>query len=134
MIFTVEIIIAMNMEIITLVCCKITDFRKIVYKGQNEDDLQSKTVIKEFVLRIVLFLHRNWIKPQSLKEFCFSNSITDFIKNRYKGQNLQYQLTKEDELQLKSGIKEIVLKIVFFFIGIDYRHNSVMQFKNSLSP
>ena len=59
MIFTVEIIIAMNMEIITLVCCKITDFRKIVYKGQNEDDLQSKIVIKEFVLRIVLFLHRN---------------------------------------------------------------------------
>ena len=55
MIFTVEIIIAMNMEIITLVCCKITDFRKIVYNGQNEDDLQSKTVITEFVLRIVLF-------------------------------------------------------------------------------
>ena len=43
------------MEIITLVCCKITDFRKIVYNGQNEDDLQSKTVITEFVLRIVLF-------------------------------------------------------------------------------
>ena len=35
----------------------------------NEDDLQSKSVIYEIVLKIV-FLHRNLLSPLSLDAFC----------------------------------------------------------------
>ena len=39
--------------------------------------------------------------------------ITDLIR-RLKGQNLLCQLANEYDLQSKSGIKEIVLRIVFY--------------------
>ena len=61
--FTVEMTIAVNIGSILLVNCKITDFRKRVYFRKNlqcpfanEDDLQSKTVIKDFVFRIVFYI------------------------------------------------------------------------------
>ena len=47
--------------------------------------------------------------------------ITD-LRKRHKGQNLQCQLANEDDLQLKSVIEEIVLRIVFC-IEMDYRRN-----------
>ena len=34
-------------------------------------------------------------------------------KKRHRGQNVECQLAKEDDLQSKSFIKEIVLRIVF---------------------
>ena len=48
------------------------------------------------------------------------------LRKRLKIQNLQCQLANEDDLQSKSVIKEIVLKIVFY-IRIDYRHNDLKQ-------
>ena len=35
-------------------------------------------------------------------------------KKRHRGQNLECQLANEDDLQSKSVIKEIVLRIVFY--------------------
>ena len=51
--------------------------------------------------------------------------ITD-LRKRHKGQNLQCQLANEDDLQLKSVIEEIVLRIVFY-IRIDYHRNDFKQ-------
>jgi len=51
-------------------------------------------------------------------------------KKRHRGQKLQCQLANEDDLQLKSVIKEIVFKSVYY-LRIDYRRSSVMNFFNS---
>ena len=48
-------------------------------------------------------------------------------------QNFQCQLANEDDLKLKSFIKEIVLRIVFY-IRIEFRRSSVKKFLNSLPP
>ena len=69
MFLTLEMPIAVIIGSLLHAYCEITDFRKRVNKGQNlqcplanEDDLQSKTIIKEFVLRIVFF-HWNGLSP-----------------------------------------------------------------------
>ena len=54
-------------------------------------------------------------------------------KKRHRGQNLQCQLANEDDLESKSVIIEIVLRIVFY-IRIEYRPSSVMKIFNSLPP
>ena len=53
------------------------------------------------------------------------------LANWHRGKNFQCQLANEDDLQSKSVIIEIVLRIVFY-IRIDYRHSFVMKFLNSL--
>ena len=59
--------------------------------------------------------------------------ITDLRKRDIEVKTWECQLANEDDLQSKST-KEIVLRIVFFYIRIDYRHSSVMKSLNSLPP
>ena len=96
----------------------------------NEDDLQSKNDLKWFVLRNY-FLHRKNYRRNYWKHFSCILRNQRSPKKRHRGQNLQCQLANEDDLQPKSVIQEIILRIVFYK-KIDYCPSSVMKFLNSL--
>ena len=76
----------------------------------NEDDLQSKTINKA---NCFFYIQMNY-RSNHWKHFAWVlwNHISQ--KRRHKGKNLQRQLAKEDVLQSKSVIKEIVFRIFFF--------------------
>ena len=99
----------------------------------KEDDLQSKTGTELFVLRTVFYIEMNY-RRNYWKHFSCEFRNHRSPKKRHRGQNLQCQLANKDDLQSKSVMTEIVLRIVFFYIRIDYRRSSVMKFLNSLPP
>ena len=105
--------------------CEITDLRKRL-KGQNlqwqlanEDDLQSKSVTKEIVLKIVFYIRTDYRRNNWKHIACLVQNNRFQKKNI--GQNLQCPLANEDDLQSKTVMKKIVLRIVFY-IGMNYRH------------
>ena len=97
----------------------------------NEDDLQSKTVIKEIVLRIVFFYSRIDYRRYQWKHLPCVLRNHRSQKKTLRSKLAVPVLANEDDLQSKSVIKEIVLRIVFY-ISIDYRHNESKQFVLSM--
>ena len=94
--------------------------------------IKIKNVIKEFVRTTVVYIEMDY-HCNDWKHFRCVLRNHRSPKKRHKGQNLQCQLGNEDDLQSKSVIKKIVLRIVFY-IKIDYHRSSVMTLLNSLTP